>query len=214
VRNVVDAVDAAGIRDRTTILVVSDHGFMAIPKTLQPNVVLRQEGLMTVEGGQVTAARAQVIPEGGIGMVYLTVPGKTKEDANRVIELFREREGIAGIITPAEFGKYGLPQPQDYAQMADLIFVAKDGYGINATAVGEDSVITSETTLGTHGFLSTNPKMNATFIASGAGIRTGQEIGIIENIDVAPTIAKLLGVSLAAADGKAIEQALGERAAK
>lgn len=209
VRNVVDAIDAAGIRDRTTILVVSDHGFMAIPKTLQPNVVLWQEGLQTVEGGQVTAARAQVIPEGGIGMVYLTVPGKTKEDANRVIELFRDREGIAGIITPDEFGKYGLPQPQDYAQMADLILVAKDGYGINATAVGDDYVITSETTLGTHGFLSTNPKMNATFIASGAGVRRGQEIGLVENIDVAPTIAKLLGVTLKSADGKPIDQALG-----
>lgn len=214
VRNVVDAVDAAGIREQTTILVVSDHGFMAIPRTLQPNVVLRQEGLLTVEGGQVTAARVQVVPEGGIGMVYLTVPGKTKEDANRVIELFRDREGIAGIISPDEFGKYGLPQPQDYAQMADLILVAKDGYGINAIAVGDDYVITSDTTLGTHGFLSTNPKMNATFIASGAGIRTGQEIGVIENIDVAPTIAKLLGVTLKSADGKPIDQALRERGAK
>jgi len=147
-------------------------------------------------------------------MIYLTVPGKTQEDANRVAELFRDREGIAAIIAPAEFGKYGLPQPQDYAQMADLILVAKDGYGINATAVGDDYVITSDTTLGTHGFLSTNPKMNATFIASGAGVREGVEIGVVENIDVAPTIAKLLGVSLPTANGKPIDQALAARVAK
>src|SRR5207302_10709193 len=97
VHDVVEAIDDAGIRDRTTILVVSDHGFMAIPKTLQPNVVMRQADLLTVEGGQVTSARAQVIPEGGIGMLYLTVPGKTRDDRNRVIELFRDREGIAEI---------------------------------------------------------------------------------------------------------------------
>lgn len=207
VKDIVEAVDAAGIRDRTTFFVVSDHGFMAIPKTLHPNVVLREAGLLTVEGGQVTAARAHVVPEGGIGMLYLTVPDRIDEDRKKVIELFRGQEGIAEIITPSGFARYGLPQPRDYPQMADLILVAKDGYGIGAAATGDDEVVKSEATLGTHGFLSTNPKMNATFIASGVGIRGGETIGVIENIDVAPTIAKLLGVPFPA-DGKVLVEAL------
>lgn len=207
VRDVVHAIDQAGIRKQTTILIVSDHGFMAIPKTLQPNVVLRQAGMQTVEGTQVATARAQVIPEGGIGMVYLTVPDKIAEDKQKVIELFRDREGIAAILTPEEFQKHGLPHPKDYTQMADLILVAKDGYGINATATGDDYVITSETTLGTHGFLSTNPKMNATFIASGNAIQPGVTMDGMENIDVAPTIGRLLGVELKAT-GKPLTQIL------
>lgn len=214
VRDVVQAIDDAGIRDRTTILVVSDHGFMAIPKTLQPNTALRQAGLLTVESGQVATARAQVVPEGGIGMLYLTVPDQMNEDKKKVLELFRSREGIAEIILPEDFGKYGLPQPQDYPQMADLILVAKDGYGFGATATGDDFIVNSETTVGTHGFLSTNPKMNATFIANGAGIQKGQKIGVIENIDVAPTIAKLLGVKFEGADGKPVDQAFEANAAK
>jgi predicted AlkP superfamily pyrophosphatase or phosphodiesterase len=209
VRNVVEAIDAAGIRDRTTFFVVSDHGFMAIPKTLQPNVVLRQEGLLTVENGQVSAARVQVIPEGGIGMLYLTVPEKREEQRKKVGELFRGREGISAIMGPEDFGKYGLPQPDGYPQMADLILVAKDGYGFGASATGDDFVVASDTTLGTHGFLSTNPKMNATFIASGAGIRRGELVGEIENIDVAVTIAKLMDVPFTA-DGKVIAAALQE----
>lgn len=208
VRDVVQAVDVAGIRDRTTFLIVSDHGFMTIPKTLQPNVLLRQAGLLTVEGSQVTAARAQVIPEGGIGMLYLTVPDKLEEQRQKVIELFRDREGIAAVLTPADFAKYGLPQPGEYAQMADLILVAKDGYGINATATGEDFVIKSEATLGTHGFLSTHPLMNATLIASGTGIRQGVTIDVVENIDVTPTIAHLLGIPFTSADGKVLTEAL------
>lgn len=208
VREIVAAVDEAGIRDRTTILVVSDHGFMSIPKTLQPNVVLRQAGLLTVEKGQVTTARAQVVPEGGIGMLYLTVPDKNQDDQKKVIELFRDLEGVAAILTPEDFSKYGLPDPREYPQMADLIIVAKDGYGINATATGEDFVVKSDATLGCHGFLSTNPKMNATFIISGAGIQQGKKIESVENIDVTPTIAKLLGVELGAVDGKVVVEAL------
>jgi predicted AlkP superfamily pyrophosphatase or phosphodiesterase len=208
VRQVVDAVDEAGIRERTTILVVSDHGFMSIPKTLQPNVVLRKAGLLTVEGMQVATARAQVVPEGGIGMLYLTVRDTLDEDRKKVLELFREREGIADIVTPDQFRRFGLPQPQDTPQMADLILVAKDGYGFSATATGDDEVIKSEATTGTHGFLSTNPKMNATFIAAGAGVLQGKKLDVIENIDITPTIAKLLGVEVPTAEGKVLTEAL------
>lgn len=208
VRDVVQAIDDAGIREATTIFVVSDHGFTLIPKTLQPNVVLRQAGLLTVEGNQITTARAQVIPEGGIGMLYLTVPDKLDEQRQQIIKLFQGREGIVEVLTPDQFSKYGLPQPRDYPQMADLILVAKDGYGMSATATGEDFVITSEGTPGTHGFLSTNPKMNATFIATGKGIRHGETIEGVENIDLSPTIAQLLGIDFPNVDGKVVDQAL------
>lgn len=208
VRDVVKAIDDAGIRDKTTIFIVSDHGFTSIPKTLQPNVVLRQAGLLTLEGTQITSARAQVIPEGGIGMLYLTVPDKLEEQRQQVGKLFEGRDGIAAVLTPDEFSKYGLPQPREYPQMADLILVAKDGYGISATATGEDFVITSEGTPGTHGFLSTNPKMNATFIASGLGVRRGETIESVENIDLSPTIAHLLGIDFPHVDGKVVTQAL------
>lgn len=206
VRDVVDAIDEAGIREKTTIMIVSDHGFINIPKTLQPNVLLRKAGLLTVEGTQINTARAQVVPEGGIGMLYLTVPDQNESDRKKVIDLFRDQEGVAAILTPEEFSKYGLPQPREYPQMADLILVAKDGYGVGASATGEDFVTPSTTTLGTHGFLSTNPKMNATFVASGAGIRKGVTIDAVENIDVSPTIARLLGVEFNMVDGKVLTE--------
>jgi len=208
VRDVMNAVREAGILDETTFFVVSDHGFIAIPKLMQPNVVLRQAGLLTVEGNQVATARAHVIPEGGIGMLYLTVPDTREADRKKVIELFQDREGIAAVLTPDDFAKYGLPQPADYPQMADLILVAKDGYGVGASAIGEDFIVKSEATLGTHGFLSTNPRMNATFIISGAGVKQGVILEGVENIDISPTIARLLGVEFPGVDGKVVEAAL------
>jgi predicted AlkP superfamily pyrophosphatase or phosphodiesterase len=54
-------------------------------------------------------------------------------------------------------------------------------------------------TRGTHGYLNTDPDMQALFVISGAHIRPGVDLGAITNLRVAPTIARILGVSLPAA---------------
>ena len=67
---------------------------------------------------------------------------------------------------------------------------------------------------GHHGYLSTNTKMNATIIAWGRGIKVGARIGLIDNIDVAPTIAHLLGQELRDADGRVLCEILLEHASQ
>jgi len=61
---------------------------------------------------------------------------------------------------------------------------------------------------GHHGYLASNPKMNAVFVAAGRGIRKGARVGVIDNIRVAPTIAHLLGVELPGARGKVLKEIL------
>src|SRR4051794_3992755 len=51
VRQVVDAVDAAGLRDKTTFVVTADHGFITYTKLIQPNVLLKQAGLIKAAVG-------------------------------------------------------------------------------------------------------------------------------------------------------------------
>jgi arylsulfatase A-like enzyme len=46
--------------------------------------------------------------------------------------------------------------------------------------------------------------MDAIFIASGYGVRRGAKLDKVANIDIAPTIARLLGVVLPTAKGKTI----------
>lgn len=60
---------------------------------------------------------------------------------------------------------------------------------------------------GTHGYVHTNPKMDALFVAGGTGIRKGARLERIRNVDVAPTIAHLLALSLEA-EGKVLEEIL------
>src|SRR5207237_6636258 len=104
--------------------------------------------------------------------------------------------GVAEILTPDRYAEFGLPNPAKNQQMSDLVLVAKDGYAFSNTAIGDDAVAATSPTLGTmghHGFLNTNPKMNAVFIASGRGVKKGATVESVRNIDVAPTVAKLLG---------------------
>jgi predicted AlkP superfamily pyrophosphatase or phosphodiesterase len=207
VGKVVQAVDDAGIRDRTTIFVVADHGFLANSKTLRPNALLRKEGLLTMEGEKVSKARAFVVPEGGIGMVYLTDPATKDEDRATVRRLFEGAEGVAAVIGPEEFARYGLPKPEDHPGMADLILAAKEGYGVGG-AVNGDAFVQEHAQKGTHGYLSTEPGMKALFVASGAGIKPGSKLPSVENVDVAPTAAHLLGVPLEQADGRVLDEIL------
>lgn len=198
------AVETAGIRERTTIFIASDHGFAKPTKLISPNVVFRKAGLQRASPRR----RAQAISEGGTAFVYLTAPETREEDQAKVIELLGEHEGIAEILGPDQFPALHLPDPAKNPQMGDLILVAKDGYAFSNESYEDESITEITFAAGSHGYLSTNPRMNGVFIAWGRGIKSGVKLGMVDNVDVAPTIAELLGQQLPQADGKVLSEIL------
>ena len=50
--------------------------------------------------------------------------------------------------------------------------------------------------------------MDAIFVASGAGIRKGVSLDTIRNVDVAPTIAELLGLKMENVQGRPLRAIL------
>ena len=209
VERILYALDAAGLR--STVIITSDHGFITVSKTIHPNVLLRHAGLLDLNAsGQISRARVQVVSEGGLGMVYLNNPGRREQDRKNVLELFRGQEGVERVIEPADFAALGLPSPENDREMADLVLAAKDGYGISGSPAGDEFVVPvgPQSNRGYHGYVASNPKMNAVFIAAGDGIKRGARIGIVNNIDIAPTIAHLLGHKLPNADGKVLTEIL------
>jgi predicted AlkP superfamily pyrophosphatase or phosphodiesterase len=210
-RDVLTALDDAGIRKDTTIFILADHGFETAQKLVLPNVVLRQGGLVKAGPSGILRANAHIISEGGIALLYLTDPATADADRVKAVELLKDQEGVAEILTPDRYAALGFPDPTKNAQMSDLVLVAKDGYAFSNTAIGDESMAATSPTLGTmghHGFLSTNPKMNAVFIASGRGIKRGATVDTVRNIDVAPTVAKLLGQEMKDVDGKVLTDVL------
>lgn len=211
VGRVLGALEEAGLSDHTAVFIVADHGFVSTPKSLRPNAILRREGLLNVEGDRVISGSVLAVAEGGIAMVYLTDPSRAARDRAAVVRLFRGADGIAAILEPKDYPRYHLPQPAENAAMGDLVLAAKEGYSFSLSAKGDDLVVPNEIpTAGAHGFLSTEPKMNAIFVAAGAGLKRGTKLTTVANIDVAPTIARMLGVSLEHASGRVLEEILAD----
>lgn len=208
VNEILRALERSKLLQRTTVIVVSDHGFMAVKRSIQPNVLLREKGLIRETNGQVTAD-AFVVPEGGTAMVYATSQESRGELRNRLRDLFTGVEGIARILTPEEFAQHGYPSIEDNPRMADLVLAAQPGYSFTGAHLGSLHVdVPGGATTGSHGYLNTETEMRAIFVAWGEGIRRGVELGEIRSLDVAPTIAALLGLKLEGADGSALQQIL------
>lgn len=199
---VLQALESAGLRKRSTVFVASDHGFARPSKLINPNVIFRKAGMLRPGPRR----HAQSVSQGGTAFVYLTEPASGKEDRAKVITLLRDVEGIQEIVEPSRFGALHLPDPASNPQMGDLLLVAKDGYAFSDEFI-EDEVITPlPVSLGSHGYLASVPQMNGVFVAWGRRIKRGTRLGVVDNIDLAPTIAALLGESLPSADGKVLTE--------
>src|SRR5262249_43043928 len=75
VKTIVDTVAAAGLRDATDIVIVSDHGFLPLQTQFQLNAVFKREGLLEVDNaGKVRRWDAYFYGAGGSGFVMLKNP--------------------------------------------------------------------------------------------------------------------------------------------
>jgi len=196
--------------DTATLLVVSDHGFAPIEHVILPNVVLRDLGLVQVEGDQVVDGTVRIVIQGGALFVYVLDDDKRGEIIAQVRKAFEAVPGIGKIAGPDELKDHGVASPADDPHAPDMILFAAEGFSYSDKASGSKVVIDDTPIKGTHGHDEHLPNLQATFVAWGAGIKPGSRPGLIKNIDVAPTIAELLGLNMQSASGKPVAAALAE----
>ena len=135
-------------------------------------------------------------------MVYVTNPARRAELVPELRRIFTGAEGVEGVHGIEDFPMLGLPTPTQSDQAPDLVLAASPDYMFGNELEGD--FVTQTPPAGTHGFLNTDPQMQSIFIASGAGIPKGIQLGKISNLDVAPTIAALLGLEMKHVQGHAI----------
>jgi predicted AlkP superfamily pyrophosphatase or phosphodiesterase len=206
VARLVDAARDAGLLNRVTFVIASDHGFANYTHVIHANAALVHMGLLhEQEGGY--KGDAWFLPEGGETSLYISKPALRATLIPKLKTYFAHVSGIAGIYTNDEAQALGVASRATTHQGPDLYIVAKPGYAF-MSGTDEPIVQDIESPRGTHGYLNTDPDMQALFIASGAHIRPGTDLGTITNLSVAPTIAKLLGVSLPAARQPPLTQIL------
>jgi predicted AlkP superfamily pyrophosphatase or phosphodiesterase len=187
------AIERSPDAARTILVVVSDHGFHAVTKQLRPNVRFAERGLVTLGAdGKPTAAKLTFLASGGTAFVYVTDPSAQADVEAAIASL---GEGVAKVYRRDEIAAAG----GDPA--AAFVLAAAPGYQFSDLRGTE--LVVAATNGGDHGYVPTDPAMAASFVAVGADVPRA-DLGTIRMIDVAPTIARWLGVALPRAEGRAV----------
>lgn len=203
------ALDKTGLRDRATIVVATDHGFKKVTKVIRTNEALVGAGLIRVENGKAAGCDAYAMPQGGLCFVYVTDPAKRAELLPKLKTLCAGIEGVKQVVDGNDGPTLGMPTPAENQGMGDLVLYAKDGYAFKEGVTG-GLISDSPDYQGTHGYPNSDPQLDGVFIASGYGIKKGEKVARVTNLDVAPTIAELLGVKLPEVDGRVLSEILAK----
>lgn len=217
-------VDVALANDPDTVIVVaSDHGQAPVTQSLNLRIAFVKAGLVElarpVAGRAVQVKSEKVRIGGGASVpVMLTDPQDTATRA-RVSKVLHQlaanpANGIDRIVEGADLATLGSGWNE-----AAFVVGMKPGTVIGSDYRGQLLVKRAAVT-GTHGYLPEQSSMNAAFFVMGAGIQSGQNLGLIDMTQVAPTVARALGVVLkdaraavlpvfAAPAGAALEAGMG-----
>jgi predicted AlkP superfamily pyrophosphatase or phosphodiesterase len=198
-------LETSGLYEQTYVAIVSDHGFRPIERQLQPNTLFKQEGLITVnEAGQITAWQAVFHASGGSGFVYLKDPAD-RALRDRVQMLLQRLKadpanGIESVWTSAEIA--GLGGPPDAAFGIDMRAGFYTGGRHTALVTPTRRDDGAGGMRGGHGFSPLHPELRSAFVVNGPTIHGLGALGIVRMTQIAPTLARWLGVGLSPlADG-------------
>ncbi len=207
IRDIVQAVEDAGLKGKTTFIITSDHGFITYTKVIQPNVLLKQAGYIKAFGPRPTERRVWSFSQ-GVAYIYILDQPAKKEILADITPKLAAMEGVEEVIEEKDFAKYGLQTVAEDPRMPDLILSAKDGYYFGNNVAGEEIVVTNDVPKGAHGYSPAHPLMDASFVIHGPAIQPGAVFDSISNTDVAPTAAHLLGVEMKNVEGRVLTEVL------
>ena len=182
------------------VAVVSDHGFAPVQQDVNLYAPFIQAGLISLKDGAVADWQAMPWNDGGSAAIVLKEPGNAALVA-KVQALLAQLQG-----NPA----YGIERVLDHAQLverggtaqASWFVLFKPGYEM---AIKPDAPLPAPSHYrGMHGYDPALAQMRSTFLIEGRGVPAGKDLGAIDMRDIAPTLARSLGVALPQAQGKAL----------
>ena len=101
------------------------------------------------------------------------------------------RNGIVRVLNHDEAVRAG--SRSDTAFLVDL----RPGYSVGEALDGP--LVEDIAPAGTHGYMPYHPEMQSSFFIAGPGIAVAKDLGTIDMRQIAPTLARELGVSLPSA---------------
>jgi predicted AlkP superfamily phosphohydrolase/phosphomutase len=204
----------ADIRRRfpdATLIVTSDHGMEGTGRVVFPNVILKQAGLLELDAnGAIDLARTKAaVLDQRAGLVTLNTAdrkGGIVPAAERAILKRQVATALLGARDPdtgAPVIRAVLDADVDGAALgfsaeggADLVLDPSPDYAIYVDASGSLVAAASKLAVGEgkHGPLPTRRRLQGIFFAAGPGVAPGLRLPLVRLTDVAPTVARLLGI--------------------
>jgi 2',3'-cyclic-nucleotide 2'-phosphodiesterase (5'-nucleotidase family)/predicted AlkP superfamily phosphohydrolase/phosphomutase len=203
-------------------IAASDHGFAAQWYAINAGKVLADAGLQGAEQssncrtGTSGITKAKACWAGGTAQIYVNLAGRDPggtvaavdyEDVrNQIIAAFQNlsdpvnpgKQVVLKILKKEELRDVDGSDSLHPSRSGDVVVVARPPYQFDAATPGQR--IAFSNFFGQHGYLpdlvnlAANVNMHATFVAAGPGIAHREPLAGVRAIDLAPTLAYLLGV--------------------
>ncbi len=170
-----EGLDAREAWADTTLVLVSDHGMADVSEGVSLGGVLAGKGI-----------EAQVIPSGGIASIHLADASK-REEARAALAALPGVEVFPSDALPAAW-RYGPAR-----RLGDLVAVTSPPRVFREGTL-ERVAATLGRRRGAHGYDAKRADMGGIFFAIGRGVVAGTKLPPVSSLDVAPTVARLLGI--------------------
>lgn len=186
----------------TRVMVVSDHGMLPIHTMVDPNVLLKEKGLLVIEENQIADAgtNAWAASSGGSSHIYVR-PGapdrlRLLADLKALFAGWTLENGdrpVAQAMLLEEAGNVGIVHPNS----GDLVLFSAPGYSFTGAGLRRGLPSQPALSLGMHGDRAgdgtAQPALNGIYLALGGGLRKGNA-GSLRNTEVAGRVAGWLGI--------------------
>ncbi len=184
------------------VALVSDHGSIDNHFNISPNTVFAKNGLIKVdENGKLVDWEVFSQRAGGCSEVRLKEKNNTeiRVKVEKILNELHDDEnsGVLEIVNNEECIKRGS------FKEADFVIVSKEGYEIRDNYTGQ-YLRKDITQKAQHGYSENFKDMYASFMIYGENIPKNKDLGSMNLIDIAPTLAEIMKFELETADGVSV----------
>jgi predicted AlkP superfamily pyrophosphatase or phosphodiesterase len=184
----------ANLLSSTALVVVGDHGTSPVHTAIRPNALFARVGLLVATNeGAVLSWDALARSNGGSAFVYASGESSAVLARRALVELARSSGAFRVLPADEMIALEGDPEAW-FGLEAEPGFVFDDGT--------LEPVVVPAVPGAVGGYAPEDPAMTTGLVGWGAGLREPLVVPRMKQTDVAPTLARLLGVSLADADGR------------
>jgi len=196
---IIRACKKQGILRESAFFVVSDHGMATTKKALDMRQILIKAGISkfrSLPTRKIPRERVSSYWNGHAAFIYIHPPKSKSAPTslslkNKILYTLKQYPDIEKVYQPPEYHKLGLPTSAKDPGSPSLIALCNIHcyFRMNPRRM----YVRDYPNRGMHGYLPNHPKMLVPFVGAGAGIKQSGLSRTLRNVDVAPTIAHLMG---------------------